>query len=94
MTLHHRTEQQKLGLAATERRLTEIALLMRNVFPNLSWERQTLYRSHRNNLKIEFDRKRVVVPFSNRELRSHSRTLRVRALDHRMYAAIGTLFEA
>jgi hypothetical protein len=94
MTLHHSAGEQKSGLAATEHRLTEIALLMRSIFPSLSWDRETLHSPHKNNLHIEFNRKRVVVQFTNRELRSHSRTLRVRALDHRMYAAIGTLFEA
>lgn len=94
MTLHYSAGELKSGLSAAERRLTEIALLMRNIFPRLSWDRETLHSPHQNNLNIEFDRRRVVVQFTNRELRSHARVLRVRALDHRMYAAIGTFFDA
>lgn len=93
MTLHHSTGEQTLGLAATERRLTEIALLMRKISPRLSWERETLHRPYKNNLNIEFDGRHVVVQFTRRELRSHSRVLRVRTLDHRMYAAMEKLFD-
>lgn len=94
MTVHLNAGVQKSGRAATERRLTEIALLMRNIFPALSWDRQTVHSPRKNNLHIEVDRRCVVVQFTNRELRSHSRVLRVCALDHRMYAAMGELLDA
>lgn len=94
MTLHHSAGAQKTGAAETERRLTEIVLLMRKVFPTLRWNQATLPSPGKNDLTIEIDRRRGVVRFTDRELRSHSRVLRVRALDHRMYAAVTKLFDA
>lgn len=94
MTLHHSAGEQKSSLLAVERRLTEIALLMRKVFPALSWEREILHSPDRNILNVELGGRHVVVQFTDRELRSHSRVLRVCALDHRMHAALEELFDA
>lgn len=93
MNLHYSARAQKSGLTAAGRRLTEIALLMREVFPTLHWERERSYRPHRNTLDVAWGGRHVVVPFTDRELHSHSRVLRVLALDHRMYAAMEKLLE-
>ena len=73
--------------------MTEIALLTRKLFPDFSWEHETLSSPHKNYLTMECSGRRTVVPFTNLEVRGHSTVLRVRALDHQMYAALRKLLE-
>lgn len=84
---------KKLGAAAIEQRLTEIALLSKAAFPTLSWRPETLDSPKKNSLDVQFLGRHDVVQFTNSEMQSHSRVLRIRALDHRMYAVVRRLYE-
>lgn len=82
------------GSAAVEERLTEIALLMREVFPKYSWEDgHGADGAGGRCLHVRVAGREAPVNFTYRELLTYSRLRQRRLIDRRVYNALKTLFE-
>jgi hypothetical protein len=95
MTTYRRiTLGSELGSAAIEERLTEIALLMRQTFPEYCWEHKRDGNDARlHRLHVYLDGHEAPVNFTYRELLMYSRLRRRCAIDRRMYNVLKSLFE-
>ncbi|OWW21686.1 hypothetical protein [Noviherbaspirillum denitrificans] len=79
----------ELGSAAVEERLTEIALLMRETFPQCYWgQLDGNGQEHVREMHVMVNGRDVPVCFTDRELISYSRRQRQTSIDHRMHEVL------
>lgn len=95
MTTYHRISLgSELGSAAIEERLTEIALLMKQTFPEYCWEQERHGNDARlHRLHVYLAGHEAPVNFTYRELLTYSRLRRRCVIDRRMYNALKALFD-
>jgi hypothetical protein len=89
----HEVLVRKFGAEALEQRLTDVALLMRSVFPQCSWHLdEDPDKPAQQRLDVEFADARTSLYFTNDELRSYSSEKRHCDTDHRLQHALHYLF--
>lgn len=93
-TNHRNSLGHKLGTAAIETRLTDIALLMKTVFPDYVWHCEPEGEHPETcRLDIQGPAATTSVVFTNRELLTYSIAQHRSLLDRRMYYALRKAFD-
>lgn len=92
---HHRISLGfELGSAAVEERLTEIALLMCETFPDCYWEHHDADDHDQHEMHVIVNGREAPLCFTNRELINYSNRRHCTAIDHRMRAVLTQLLDA
>jgi hypothetical protein len=94
MATQHIRHGPRYGKPAIELRMTSIALLMREVFPDYKWEiHEEPDNPAMHRLHIYDEEREQHVDFSKRELLTYSDVKRYVETDHRMRNALDKLFD-